>query len=136
MLDEAGRRRFGQAAIERLRERFTLDRMIDNHICLYDNLTQKCLLGQPEHVAKKPVVSAGQTLKQNRYLVSAIVSTYNSEKFIRGCLEDLENQTIADKLEIIVVNSGSRAGRGISRKGVPEEIRQHCLYQDGTRRII
>jgi len=44
---------------------------------------------------------------QNRYLVSAIVSTYNSEKYIRGCLEDLESQTIADKLEIIVINSGS-----------------------------
>jgi glycosyltransferase involved in cell wall biosynthesis len=43
-----------------------------------------------------------------RYLVSAIVSTFNSEKFIRGCLEDLENQTIADKLEIIVINSGSQ----------------------------
>ncbi|MBW1740042.1 MAG: glycosyltransferase [Deltaproteobacteria bacterium] len=40
-------------------------------------------------------------------LVSAIVSTYNSERFIHGCLEDLEAQTIADKLEIIVVNSGS-----------------------------
>ncbi len=44
---------------------------------------------------------------ESRFLVSAIVSTYNSEKFIRGCLEDLENQTIADRLEIIVVNSGS-----------------------------
>ncbi len=43
----------------------------------------------------------------NGYLVSAIVSTYNAEKFLRGCLADLENQTIADKLEIIVVNSGS-----------------------------
>ena len=42
-----------------------------------------------------------------KYLVSAIVSTYNSERFIRGCLEDLENQTIADRLEIVVVNSGS-----------------------------
>ena len=41
------------------------------------------------------------------YLISAIVSTCNSEKFIRGCLEDLEAQTIADQLEIIVVNSGS-----------------------------
>ncbi|MCK5205638.1 MAG: glycosyltransferase, partial [Desulfobacterales bacterium] len=40
--------------------------------------------------------------------VSAIVSTYNSERFIRGCLEDLENQTIADRLEIVVVNSGSK----------------------------
>lgn len=40
-------------------------------------------------------------------LVTAIVSTYNSEEFIRGCLENLENQTMADRLEIIVVNSGS-----------------------------
>ena len=48
-----------------------------------------------------------QALVGSDYLVSAIVSTYNSEEFIRGCLEDLENQTIADKLEIIVVNSGS-----------------------------
>jgi glycosyltransferase involved in cell wall biosynthesis len=43
----------------------------------------------------------------NRYLVSAVVSTYNSEKYIRGCLDDLENQTISDRLEIIVINSGS-----------------------------
>jgi glycosyltransferase involved in cell wall biosynthesis len=42
------------------------------------------------------------------YLVSAIVSTYNSERFIRGCLEDLENQTIANRIEVIVVNSGSQ----------------------------
>jgi tetratricopeptide (TPR) repeat protein/glycosyltransferase involved in cell wall biosynthesis len=46
--------------------------------------------------------------EKNKYLVSAIVSTYNAERFIRGRLEDLENQTIADKLEIIIVNSGSQ----------------------------
>jgi len=45
---------------------------------------------------------------ESEYLVTAIISTYNSERFIRGCLEDLEKQTIADKLEIIVVNSGSQ----------------------------
>jgi len=43
----------------------------------------------------------------NKPLVSAIVSTYNSENFIRGKIEDLLNQTISDKVEIIVVNSGS-----------------------------
>ncbi len=41
--------------------------------------------------------------------VSAIVSTYNSARFIRGCLDDLLNQTLALKgeLEIVVVISGS-----------------------------
>ena len=40
-------------------------------------------------------------------LVSAIVSTYNAERFLRGKLEDLEAQSIAHQLEIIVIDSGS-----------------------------
>jgi len=51
---------------------------------------------------------AAADVGSKEYLVTAIVSTYNNERFIRGCLEDLENQTIADRLEIIVVNSGSQ----------------------------
>ena len=47
-------------------------------------------------------------MSKKDYLISAIVSVYNCEQFIAGCLEDLEQQTIADKLEIIVVNSGSQ----------------------------
>jgi len=53
-------------------------------------------------------------------LVSAIVSTYNSEKFLRGCLEDLEAQTIADKLEIIVVDSNSQQ----SERAIVEEFQK------------
>ena len=51
-----------------------------------------------------------QMTKNENIKISAIVSTYNSEKFIKGCLDDLINQTIYKKglLEIIVVNSGSR----------------------------
>jgi predicted O-methyltransferase YrrM len=40
-------------------------------------------------------------------VVSAIVSTFNAERFLAGCLDDLERQTIADQMEIIVINSGS-----------------------------
>lgn len=49
---------------------------------------------------------------QTSPLVSAIVSTYNSAEFIRGCIEDLERQTIADRLEIIVVDSASPQDEG------------------------
>lgn len=43
-----------------------------------------------------------------KYLVSAIISIYNCEEFLAGCLEDLEQQSIADRIEIIAVNSGSQ----------------------------
>jgi len=39
--------------------------------------------------------------------VSVIVSTYNASACLPGCLEDLARQSIADALEIIVVDSGS-----------------------------
>ena len=41
------------------------------------------------------------------YLVSAIVSTYKSERFIEGKMLDLLRQTLRDKLEIVVVNTAS-----------------------------
>ncbi len=43
-------------------------------------------------------------------LVTALVSTYNSEKFIRGCLEDLVSQSLYQKnlLEIIVIDANSQ----------------------------
>lgn len=40
-------------------------------------------------------------------LVSVIVSTYNSERFLERKILDLLQQTIIDKTEIIIVNSGS-----------------------------
>ena len=38
--------------------------------------------------------------------VSVIVPVYNVEKYIRKCLETLENQTLKD-IEYIIINDGS-----------------------------
>ncbi|MBS4036033.1 MAG: glycosyltransferase [Ignavibacterium sp.] len=46
----------------------------------------------------------------NPPLVSVIVSTYNSEVFIEEKLQDLLKQSIFEKLQIILVNSGSQQG--------------------------
>lgn len=50
--------------------------------------------------------------------VSAIISTYNSEKFIDQCLQSLVNQTLYKKgeLEIIVINSGSQQNEEVTVK--------------------
>jgi len=46
------------------------------------------------------------------YVISAIVSIFNSDSFIVGCLDDLLSQTMYNnnQLEIILVNSGSEQG--------------------------
>ncbi len=50
--------------------------------------------------------------KSSHILVSAIVSVYRAEKYIKDCLEDLVNQTLfkQGKLEIILIDSNSPEG--------------------------
>ncbi len=68
--------------------------------------------GHPAAIAplRAPVAEPDQSylhISGRTPLVSAIVSAYNSERFMAGCLEDLEQQSIADDVEIIVIDSGS-----------------------------
>jgi tetratricopeptide (TPR) repeat protein len=54
------------------------------------------------------------TNTSSKIKVSAIVSTYNSERFIRGCIQDLVDQTLFKKgeIEIVVIESGSQQTEG------------------------
>lgn len=45
-------------------------------------------------------------------LISALVSSYRAERFMRGLLEDLEAQTIRDRMEIVIVDSASPQNEG------------------------
>jgi glycosyltransferase involved in cell wall biosynthesis len=61
--------------------------------------------------------------------VSAIVSAYNSERFLRGCIDDLLNQTLyaQNRLEIIVINASEQRGdtlilRDYLRQSIPLQI--------------
>lgn len=40
-------------------------------------------------------------------LVSVLVSTYKSERYIRACLQNLLSQTLSRRIEILVIDSGS-----------------------------
>lgn len=53
--------------------------------------------------------------------VSAIVSTYNAEKFIYSRITNLQQQTLGQQLEIIVVNSGSTQDEA----GIVQQLKAH-----------
>ncbi|MBN2144011.1 MAG: glycosyltransferase [Candidatus Aureabacteria bacterium] len=73
-------------------------------------------------------------MKISSPLLSAIVSAYNSERFIKGCLSDLINQTLYKKglLEIIVINSGSEQNEDILIKEFQKKHPNLCYIK--TRR--
>jgi len=91
-------------------------------LLIEETLKSDSIPTEPARFNSKPSadVDISEIDKDNKYLITAIVSTYNAERLIAGCLEDLENQTIANRLEIIVVNSGSQE----NEEAIVREYRQ------------
>lgn len=67
------------------------------------DLVCRCDQQQRETVA---VIRDG-SYRRREYRITAIVSTYRAERFLQGRLTDLLNQSIADHVEIIVIDSNS-----------------------------
>ena len=70
------------------------------------------------------------------YLVSAIVSTYDAEHFIGGCLEDLEAQTIADQTEIIVIDSASEQNEGAIVRSYQQKYKNIRYVRTAERQTV
>jgi glycosyltransferase involved in cell wall biosynthesis len=108
------------------------EKIIDREIALYSQGKDKTLLPAPPPITAEQIAvligeaaSSGSLPRAEQrpsFKVSAIVSTFNSERFIRGCLEDLVNQTLYQKggLEIIVIDSSSEQ----NEKSVVEEFQK------------
>jgi hypothetical protein len=62
--------------------------------------------------SQNPVTIEDTNYCKRDYLVTALVSTYAAERFIRGRLENLLDQSLGDRLEILVLDSGSPEEEG------------------------
>ncbi|MCC7061578.1 MAG: glycosyltransferase [Planctomycetes bacterium] len=66
-------------------------------------------------------------------LVTALVSTYCSERYLRGCLDDLLAQTLVDQLEIVVVDACSPEGEGAIVREYQARFPRLHYVRTGTR---
>ncbi|MEG5232749.1 glycosyltransferase [Microcoleus sp. AT9b-C3] len=90
----------------------------------------KSVLIGTARVKEYPPIENTVSVPTEKYKVSAIISTYNSEKYIRGCLQDLVDQTLykQGELEIVIVDSASQQNEQSIVKEFQSKY-QNIVYQ-------
>ncbi|MDQ7787553.1 MAG: glycosyltransferase [Thermodesulfovibrionales bacterium] len=112
--------------------------VFDNTSIWFAKFSEKTLQPSPsKNITQLKSASPQPVIPSNEIRVSAIISTYNSERFMRGCLEDLIEQTLYQKgeLEIIVIDSGSEQ----NEKAIVEEFQntsENIIYVRTKRETV
>ena len=65
--------------------------------------------------------------------ITAIISTYNSESHIAECLSDLVNQTVADQIEIVIIDADSPQNERAVVERFQDEFANIRYYRTATR---
>ncbi|QQL45469.1 glycosyltransferase family 2 protein [Sulfuriroseicoccus oceanibius] len=58
------------------------------------------------------MVREGATPTDTTYDIAVIIPVYNVERYLENCLDSILSQTIADRIQLIVINDGSTDGSG------------------------
>lgn len=105
-----------------LRKALVLNPSDANTQNLLDGINQKKQISARPFIPFEQGQSQVSSKQAHRYLVSAIVSAYNSERFLRGRLENLVSQSLNERgqLEIIIIDSNSPQ----NEKKIVEEYQQ------------
>jgi glycosyltransferase involved in cell wall biosynthesis len=109
--DESHRSALGREGRARMRERFSLQRMADDHSKLYEELLagSEPPAAAPDGDAARPIIRFRDRQLFGTPLVSIVVPHFNQGRFLVECIQAIRAQTYPE-IEVIVVDDASTDG--------------------------